>query len=409
MRKNNILLAITTLFATIVGLYVIPQFVRLATESPDDYPYVQYSSGLKELVILNFGDEERNVLSTESSATYTEAQGDSLLPIFNFYQLMAKGQQPDSIEGMEVNMQIIRTGSTIFRHEPSEVNSLREPLHTLFEAMPRRGGLKVPSDLFRLDDKIEFIDAQSNTVDKAKSALFQDMLVKRGYTFPSQWNIGNPNPRKSYDEGYFSLDADGDLFHIKMVNSRPYIRDTKVGDSVEIAHFAIYEVPNKRFYGFVYSRDGGVYILEEGYHLLKLDIPSFDIYNEQMLIVGNILYWTITITNDEGRKYYALRNSDLSQVDRYSISRTENRWDMATKYLLPTYIMLQGERDELNYPRLRFGGCRSFVFSLVLAVGYFIFRRKSALTSRLFASLLILLTGVAGLLAVLLLPLNTKK
>ena len=409
MKKQNRLLILTAILATIIGMYIVPELIKLATYSPSNYPFVQYSSGLEELVIMDFSNEEYPVSSPKTAKKYTEKQADSLLPIFNFYQLMANGMQPDSIKGIEVNMQIIRAGSLVFRHSPRDVNSEGEPLHTLFESMPRRAGLKVPDDFFRLDNKIEFIDAKSNSVNYQKSELFQNLLEEREYSFPAKWSIGNPSARKAYDEGYFSLDSNGKLFHIKMVNNRPYIRNTKVSDSIDIAHFAIYEVPNKRFYGFVFSKDGGVYILEEGYHLLKMDIPPFDIYTQEMLVMGNILYWTVAITTSEQKSYYALNNSNLKQVDSYSIDRTLTNWDYAKRYLLPSYISLNEKNSGWYYPRIKFGGYLSFIFSTLLIFIYLCTSKKDDNKCKSIKALLILLTGIPGLLTSIILPSLAKR
>jgi hypothetical protein len=39
-----------------------------------------------------------------------------------------------------------------------------------------------------------------------------------------------------------------------MVNGRPFIRITEAGKTIDIASFSILEVADKRFYGFLFSK-----------------------------------------------------------------------------------------------------------------------------------------------------------
>ena len=159
-------------------------------------------------------------------------------------------------------MNLLRAATVVFRYIPKERKTPDKGLYILFESMPKRVGLEMPDDVFRLKDGIEFIDVQTNTVNREKSDLFARALEKAGYTFPARWVVGNPNPRKPYDEGYFTLDSQGRLYHLKMVNNRPFVKDTRIDKDMDMAWFSMYEASNKRFYGFLFDRHGGLYILE---------------------------------------------------------------------------------------------------------------------------------------------------
>ena len=67
------------LFVTFTGMWIIPSFVRMATDSPDSYPFVYYSAVMKDWGIrdaaiamisvgaLAFGYLIMNVFSTSSN------------------------------------------------------------------------------------------------------------------------------------------------------------------------------------------------------------------------------------------------------------------------------------------------------------------------------------------------------
>jgi hypothetical protein len=359
---------------------------------------------MKELGIVDRKNKQFPLTDLKGNQ-YTTAQLDSLMPLLNFRQLMVDGKLPDSINGKQITPQILRSKSVTYRYTPEMMQTPQVGLYILFETMPKRVGLEMPDDVFRMKDRIEFIDAETNKVNAAKNELFRKALDKAGYQFPPQWLSGNPNPRKAYDEGYFSLDAKGDLFHIKMVNDRPYIRNTKIGDKIDPAWFSMLEVSDKRFYGFLFSRRGEMYILEGNdgkYEPLKLDIPQLDLTQDQITIMGNLLYWTVWVTAPEGRHYYGLETETLKQVAAYTVERSQTAWDRVVKYAFPYYLTFEQAHNDYLMPKLHYTTWYGFGVNVLLVIaGCFLFRNRK---QRIFVPVYILLTGVAGFIALWILP-----
>lgn len=404
MKHQKKIYYIILVFITLVGMWMIPSLVRKATYTPDSYPFVYYSSMLKELGIIDYKDKKTPLTDLEGNK-YTTAQFDSLMPLLNYRQLMADGRLPDSIGGYEITPPLLRSKTVVFKYNPAEMQTPDPGLYILFESMPKRVGLEMPEDVFRMKDRIEFIDANTNTVNEEKSALFQQALDKEGYNFPSVLLAGNPNPRKPYDEGYFSIDAENNLFHMKMVNGRPYVRNTHVGDSINIAYFSILEVSDKRFYGFLFSKEGNVYIVEgvDGkYKPLQLDIPSVDLRHDQVTIMGNLLYWTVSVTTPEGRNYYGLKTETLEKVAEHTINRQDNKWDKVSKWLFPYYLTLQQTSSDYIFPLIHFISIWGFCLNALLSLSLLLISRSTK--KRIFNSLYVLFTGIAGFIAILLLP-----
>lgn len=410
MKHSNTLLIVIIILATTVLMWAIPPFIKKATVSRTDYPFVYYSSRLKDLCLIDFGDKEYPMQDL-SGKRYSSIEFDTLIPLLNYRQLMSDGLLPDSLEGVEISPRILMSKSVVWHFRPAVFSSPNLGLYGMLETMPLRGGLSVPKDLFRIENKMEFIDAETNSVNEEKSQIFADMLAKRGYEFPTKWAVGDANTRKSYDEGYFCLDNANRLFHIKMVNGRPYVRDTGASDSIEIAQYAIHNASDKRFYGFIFSTKGELYILEgrDGKYIpLKLDIPNIDITQDRVMIMGNIFYWTISITTPEGKTFYALRADNLKQIADYHVDRTDNMWDLAKQWLLPFYITMESDNSDYIYPRIKIGGSYSYIVSILLVILSFIITKKARLKERVFKILLVAVTGVMGLIAVLILP-NFRK
>ncbi len=407
MIRNKYTYFTILFFITLIALWSIPSFVRMAVYSPDKYPFVYYSALMHDWGIVDYKNKEMP-LSDLRGNKYTSAQFDSLMPFLNYRQLISDGRLPDSICGTAITPPLLRSNSVVFRYSPKERRTPDKGLYVLFESMPKRVGLKMPEDVFRMKDKIEFIDVQTNTVNKEKSVIFAQALEKAGYAFPSQWTVGNPNPRKAYDEGYFSLDAEGRLYHIKMVNNRPFVRNSHLDKEIDIAWFSMYEAFNKRFYGFLFDKQGCVYIIEsrEGKYVpIQLDIDAINIDCDHVMVMGNMLYWTVSVTTSQGRKYYGLETSTLKKVAVHTIDRRPGKWDYVSKWLFPYYLVFQSPDSDYVYPRIHVTGWYGLGINVLLAlfVGIVLSGKRNG---KIFNIVFVALTGIAGFTALLLMSKN---
>ncbi len=403
-NKNTIYIAIL-LFVTVVCSWGIPALVKKASDNQERYPFVYYSSLLKEFCFTEF-DGRKDSRHDASGRIYTREQFDSIMPLLNYRQLLSNGIMPDSIDGIAIDPRTLRTKQVVFRYGPRDLQTPSYGLYIMYESLSGRVNLESPGDVFRLKDKIEFIDIQTNKVNQKKSDQFQEALEKNGFQFPAQWTSGNLNIRKPYDEGYFSLDAAGKLYHIKMINGRPYVRDTKAGEQMEVAHFSMLEVADKRFYGFVFDRKGQVYILEEKagkYNPLKLGIDPINLKKDELSIMGNLLYWNVATENESGKKVFALKSGDLERVDSCFIPAPENKWDTYAAWLFPAYLTFKSKTSDYIRPSVHFTGFQPFIIHPVILLILFVFW-KPFHKNRVFNTLFVLFTGIAGAIALLLIP-----
>lgn len=405
MKYKKYIYILILLFFTLIALWAIPALIKKATYSPTRYPFMYYSSVLKELCFVDF-QNKKEPLRDMSGNIYNTAEFDSIMPLLNYRQLMSDGKLPDSIDGHEITPQLLRAKSVVYRFSPANVYSPAPKLHFLFESMPKRVGLSLPPDVFTLDDNIQFIDAESNKVDIAKSETFSKEFEKRGFTFPAQWASGNPNPRKPYDEGYFCLDAKGQLFHLKMVNNRPFIRNTGIGDSIDIAFFEMQEVADKRLYGFLYDKQGGMYIIENvdgKYHPLRLDIDPLDTTKDKVTIMGNLLYWTVTVTRKNGMDCYALYSESLERIEDYHADSEPGKWDKVSGWIFPYYLSFTDDNTGYIQPYFRYTATMAFGVNFLLGLLAFLFVPNNR-NRRIFNLTYIILTGIAGMIALAALP-----
>ncbi len=403
MKHQNRLLILYATLILIVGLWTLPALVKKATDSNNRYPFMYYSSMLEKYCFVDYSNDQYPARDVDGRE-YNQLQADSLLPLLSYRQLLADGRMPDSLRGVEMSMMNLRSNSVVYRYKPSFIDAPATKLYVMMETMPLRVGLVMPEDFFRLDDKIEFINAATNSVDEQKSEKFQRELLKRGFEFPAQWAVGNPTTRKSYDEGVFALDNKNDLYHIKMVNGRPYVGNCNLPDSIEVAYFSIQEPSTRRFYGIIHTTAGEMYLLGDGYQLQKFDMPRVDYLQDEIYILGNIFYWSVSVTNSQGRVHYALCADSLELVDEYFIERVPSTWDKIKGYIFPVMLSFEADDNDYIYPRATLGNVWSLVISCVMALAVFVLSSRRKLTDRIFRTIFVAVGGVVALIVIKLLP-----
>ena len=409
MRFKNIIYVAILVLTTIVTSWTVPALVRKMVYESNGYPLMYYSSRLKELCIIDFR-ETKEAFRDVKGNLYPRSQYDSLLPLLNYRQLAMNGNLPDSLEGHALDVKVLRSKQVMFRLRPSDVYSPHPKMGVLLEAMPKRGSLSLPGDYFRMDaHEMTFVESSTHSINREKSKMFTDELLKKGFEFPVKAFWGNPTVRKPYEEGYFCLDNKGSLFHVKMVNGRPFVKDTEVSKEVSVKWFAMSEVSDKRFYGYLFGQNGEMGILESsedgGYRFMKMDVRPVDLSRDEVTIMGNMLYWTVRLSNSASMDCYGLKCSTLSSLSSYHQEKAIGTWDRVADFLFPVILSpLSPDKVFVNAYVLHFSAM-AWGMSSVLALLVFMFMRKRlVLHKNIIMSVVGALTGVVGVIALLLLP-----
>ena len=401
-QLHTIILLVVTSFVLSWGVAVI---VRAATATPPRYPFVYYSSILQRFLIRESSPDNNLTHKDTEGNRYTREQYDSLTPLLSYRQLMLTNTLPDSLFGIALEPPVLRAKTLTWRYNPVYIHQPVLPLYLMYESMSGRATIESPNDVFRFGNRIEFVDKFTNTVNEEKSQQFQAKLEKERFAFPARRVWGNLSARKPYDEGYFVLDNNGALFHMKMVNGRPYVRNTGAGDSIDIAYFGILEVSDKSIYGFIVGRLGDLYTLNtDGYTLTKFDIPPIDIHTHSVMLMGNVLYWIVGVNTPESNTSYVLDVATLRQHDApYTVMAKENKWHTAASWLFPVYVGFSNKYTDFIMPELKINFGVSLVISHLLFFAYlFTVGRRGAkrkIPVRLANAFVIILFGIPGLIA----------
>lgn len=390
--------------AVVLLAWLLPWGYDFVTSKPADYPFTLYSCVTHSFASVGSA-EGKTAYRDNRGNVFTDRQFDSILPTFFYRQLAADGRLPRQIEGRDIDMHTFREGNFTFRHSPKDINAVKTPLYPLLEAMSGRVDLEMPDDVFRMTERMEFVEMAANRVREEKSRLFTAALTDKGFSFPVRYVAGNPTTRKEYDEGYFMVDDAFQVFHVKRLRDRPFVRRTGISADLRMKYIFPTEFRDRKFYGLFSDAEHRLYVLEtKSYALKQLPVPAFDPEKEGVTIMGDPFYWTLQISSDEGRRLYAIRPDDYSLADTMTFTAPEeNLADRAARYLFPFKLSFTSFRDKFVCPRVTDFSLQALILNILLAGGYMVYQRKN-LYRGITGGIVLLLTGIFGLLPLVLYP-----
>lgn len=330
-------------FVAVLLLWELPWLYAFLSSKAANRPTVIYSHVLRDFVITRLDELTGTMVRTDAAGhTYTRKQVDSLLPTVYFRQLANDSRFPDSIAGCAVSPRMLQQNNFTFRSSPDNLNRPTLGLYYLFESNSGRVELEMPKDVFRITRSgIEFVTAETNTVDTEKSRRFTAKMREKGFVFPARFVAGNPTPRKDYDEGCMLIDSEGRLFHLKQIMGQPYVRLVQLPDSVEPQTAFVTEYPGRRTLALIADARNQLYAIGSGnYSLTRVGIPSWNPRTESLTIIGNLFDWTIHVFSEHRNDYYAVSADNLELLKTMALPvEDQTYWGLHFKSSTDKYVM----------------------------------------------------------------------
>ena len=405
IKLSRFLLLIATIMVSAIYL---PKFYWMAFDVSPRVPRVMYSSLTREFMFIKteFTNRIPQMKFLDSHGnSYTRDEFEKKLPLNYYRQLAATDQMPDSIGGVKIDLKEVRRNQVFIRIKPYGLNSPQIELFPLFESASGRVRIVLPEDYFRIQDRMEFINAYTNKIDREKSKLFTDSLRAAGFQFPALSIAGNPTTRKPFDEGYFVEDAQHQLFHIKMVKGKPFCRNTHVPTDLQIQGIKVLEHPLREFYGLIVTEKNKVFLLSyDNYKLIELPLPEYNRKNTILYFRGNLFY-RVLILRKPNSLQAIVTDRQYRVMDRYRTSwkkRDERLAGVVANYIFPFTIKLSDiSSNFINFyfhlSKATFIVCSIF-FLLLTVVMYRV--KKTGITRHWLDLLLVLVTGLYGFIAI---------
>lgn len=297
----------------LVALWVVPSVVNLMTLEGYSTPFTLYSCTVHDFTALDRGEgSDFRFIDTKGNVYGDEAQ-----PMFYASLLASKGALPDSIEGRKISLEEIEKNKVIVSVRPKDVNKTSAPVYLLMESVPERLELQDPEDaLVSRKDGIYVYNMEENVLLEEKTARLRKALDSLGFAYPAKLFAGNPSHHKAYDEGYLVTDARSRVFQLKQVNGTVQVRAFPQADNLGVKYLTITEFENHATLGYLVDADSRLHMLVPDGRVLPTGV-TYVPEKEDLLVVGDLFYYTVKTSDDKGEHFWALRSSDFSPVASY--------------------------------------------------------------------------------------------
>ncbi len=355
----------------LVAIWVLPWAWRIATLKSYSTPFTLYSCVIHDFTSLDRTDN--------NDLTFIDRNGnvhpDSVQPLFYARVLSAKGALPDTLEGRPVTLAGIDSMNVTFSAKPKDFNQKHPPVCLFMESVPVRMELQDPEDAFVIrKDGIVLYDITENKVEQDKTEAFSGALASEGFVFPVAVYSGNPSHHKQYDEGYLLIDSAGNLFQMKQVDGEPYVRRFSQADGIDVKYVNITELKSQEILGWFTDDSNTMYFLRPDGNVFRTEV-KYSPTEESLLGVGDIFYYTIKTSDDDGEHFYALRADDFSLVD--TLDRPydfEDEFNLC-KYIFPCRLYFTSSKEAWVRPHFTDFSWIGLIVDLV-AIGLVIYLRR---------------------------------
>ncbi|MCK9411572.1 MAG: DUF4857 domain-containing protein [Prolixibacteraceae bacterium] len=372
---------ILVLVAILILAIVLPMLYWMAFEKPIKKSVVYYSCI----------DEDFFIQRSGTPATFEDCKGNKYprekfeqkTPMMHFQQLMVSGKMPDTIRGKAIDMREIVRNRSFERIKPEDIYCPKPKLFPMFESQSGRASLELPNDYFRITWRVEFLDAGTNKISEEKSQLFSAALYHFGFTFPATLIEGIPTTRKSCDEGYLIVDSSSQLFHVKMIKGKPYVKKVDLPDGLKFKHISCVDFKDKKYYAYLISEENAIYILtQDEYKLIKFPVTGYNAENCELKIYSDLFNYNVTV-EDEGHTDVIILDKEYKKVVSYHESwplvseRTEGK---IFGSLFPFELSMENPNSiYINFYWKGSGGMGWIILNLLLvAVHFLILRLRKA-------------------------------
>ncbi|MDD3807179.1 MAG: DUF4857 domain-containing protein [Candidatus Marinimicrobia bacterium] len=396
-------------------ILIVVSIVVMAIYLPDLYwlffdvktssPYVSYSPVDSMFIMYRHGDNGL-VFYDEEGNTYTREEYEEKLPLFYYMQLIADGRMPDSLHGIPLDPNEIKTNRNNHRIRTYTHDVPQIPLYPLLESESGRVTLEFPDEFFRITDKgMEFVNSKTKKVNKEKSALFTDALKNADFQFPAKRVYTNPTTRKPFDEGCFVIDNKNEFYHIKRAKDQPVVRNTRLPEEINICYMLVSENNLKEYYGIIISEDNRLFFLTyDNYKLVELPTKGIYKVGEMTVVITTDLFFRqVTLNKNDGIDVFVTdRNYNL--IDEYHESwkpREAYPQGKVARAIFP--FSLSAEDDSSAYVGLysEWHFPLAWIGNLISLLLFALFVKKEGRTWKgaIPELILVTLTGIYGLIA----------
>jgi len=390
----------------IVSSVHLPKFYNKIFDKSDGSPHFYYSSIKNDFVYFQFQDSGMKYTDLQDNV-YTRKSFEKLLP-FTFYRdLINWGVMPDTIQGVAIDASVIHKKSARYRLKAKTLDLKEIKLYPLLESQSDFTNLSFPPEVFRIQDRIEFINGSDNEINLEMTQKFNQVFIENGFKFPAQIIAGNPTTKKPFDEGYLIVDNDGYVFHLKKVKGEPFLVKTTIPNNLNIKKILVQETITKKVYGFLITETSDFYMISyDDYRLIPITLKNYIADQMDLGISVNPLH--VLFKYDDNYNFHScVFDSNYNYIDYTQKSKPFKYQKLTEKVkhmIFPFSIITTNNFSSLQHFSLKLHSMLSIIGILVsLIIGFVVkIKNHENIADNWFDFVIILFTGTYGLIAVLL-------
>lgn len=406
---NRLIYPFIALFILILA-YFMPKFYMEIFSKKTTFTQIKYSPIDEDFIKITVKRNTKDAIFSDLNETkfFDFETYVSKLP-FIFYQDTIKLKKIPKrflIHFQDINRLSKEVKTT--RIKPKDINKKIVMLFPLFESKPKYSSLQMPDDLFGFSSNgLLFINANTNMIDDNKSKIYNQALKDKGFTTFFKKAFGNPTTRKPFDEGYFLLDDKNQIFHLKQINSKPFVKKLDL-QNIAVKYILIQENPTKEYYGFLISQKSEIFlIMYDDYKLIKLPIDynfNFDKFIFQTTPINRVVSLQSSDNKDKIYKTYLLDlDYNLLKQNIHKVPLTTGfLYEILQEWIFPVEIKISKDIKPYAIFQISNINYKAFMINLILAFMFFLIKRKHNLKLAIMLSIIIFIGGIYSVIALML-------
>lgn len=398
--------------------YFLPYFYSISSIEKKPIEIVYYSPVIEDFTIMEITERNKYTYKDRVGNTYTSNEFKEINPMIFHRDLYLNGIFPSIVGNNFVTIDEVQKQFEVVYFRPSEIitrlSSIK--LYPMYESKGNTANLEFPKELFRINDKVEFIVGESRKINIEKSQEFTEALQKENFSFPAKIIGGNVDPKKRLDYGYFVSDSQNNIYRLYQEKGKAKVVKTPYDNSLGTPlYIYVKENPYAKHYGIVVTDTGKIYfILKNNYEIQQLNIDSFNPYEDVVRLFIDPINYTAKIISKNSERTFALDNN-FNLISTFN-QQVEDNYNVVMGKIFDV-IFPFSIYDNRNNPAAPFKIVISeniigvLIFSIILSIGYFIFiSRKFGIDKYLFIDIVIILfTGIYGLLSIVILNKDRRQ
>lgn len=391
----------------------LPQIYAMAFAPKITPTYLFYSPVLKAFVYREHHGNHDFVYKSADGQSYDRQAFETLLPFIYYKNMDIWGLLPINIDGQSFDAQTIRNNRQVFELKARDIvdRTPQIPVFALLDSDPGKAGLSFPEDVFRMADRqMEFVNVDVNRVDPNLTVRFTDALEEAGFAFPAQLVAGRQTILKPFDAGVFAIDATGTVYHVLRKGDDPVVTRTPIPADLNIRHMRVSENKQRKILAMILTVDDRLFLMTmPDYRLVEL--PTANYVPDEMDYKVIINPVAATATFDDGQTVHGVAmDSDFTPVASYARpmpTADETVQARVAQILFPFTLSLSQKNGAWLQWRVHWNGWLALIgIAGSLTVFATVLWRRADASWRAAAvpALLIMVTGLFGLLAILAVP-----